>query len=407
MSVERPDGNYNVDKLQKIPEIPGDPGNQEILVNSSRFTIFSKMLDRRVAMPVAAALIAVSMIAGKGEVHSASVDDSPINLPAVEDFVSASSDGFISDIGDVNCDGRVNAVDAQLILQKDAGLLVNRLLCEQAGDVNNDELINSIDAALVLQFNAGLINGFPIEDKPTATNTSTKTPTRTPTETPTNTPTDTPTETPTRTSTPTRTPTNTPTVTPTYTPTRTPTETPTRIPTNTPTDTPTITPTRTPTLTRTPTYTPTETPTETPLTEAPQEIRLEAENYLFGPNDCTGEFRARSNASNRGTVWLRDGQHCSLPLNLPFEARYSLEARYSNDGGGDFVDVTVDGVYLGEFETVNTREPGALPGTGWNVFNKTGIIGTVDLSSGNHKVLVEFDRWDGMELDVMILRRVD
>src|SRR3989344_2452688 len=328
MSVERPDGNYNVDKLQKIPEIPGDPGNQEILVNSSRFTIFSKMLDRRVAMPVAAALIAVSMIAGKGEVHSASVDDSPINLPAVEDFVSASSDGFISDIGDVNCDGRVNAVDAQLILQKDAGLLVNRLLCEQAGDVNNDELINSIDAALVLQFNAGLINGFPIEDKPTATNTSTKTPTRTPTETPTNTPTDTPTETPTRTSTPTRTP------------------------TNTPTDTPTITPTRTPTLTRTLTYTPTETPTETPLTEAPQEIRLEAENYLFGPNDCTGEFRARSNASNRGTVWLRDGQHCSLPLNLPFEARYSLEGRYSNDGGGDFVDVTVDGNYLGQFETV-------------------------------------------------------
>ena len=278
-------------------------------------------------MPIAAVLIAVSAVAN----------------------VSGSGDRM----GDVNCSGRVNAIDAELVLQKEARL-VDSLACEEAGDVNGDRLLNAVDAELILQFEAGLIDEFPAHKEPAVTNTRTRTLTRTPTRTPTPTGTSTPTATATETRT--NTPTETPTRTPTRTPTSTPTETLTNTPTRTQTETPTRTSTRTPTPTRTQTNTPTETPTETPVTEAPLEIRLEAENYLFGPNDCTGEFRARSNASNRGTVWLRDGQHCSLPLNLPFEARYSLEGRYSNDGGGDFVDVTVDGNYLGQFETVNTRE---------------------------------------------------
>jgi len=376
MNVERLDGNYTADEFQ---EKPGKLRDQEILVvNSSKSTILSKIFNRRVAMPIAAVLIAVSAVAN----------------------VSGSGDRM----GDVNCSGRVNAIDAELVLQKEARL-VDSLACEEAGDVNGDRLLNAVDAELILQFEAGLIDEFPAHKEPAVTNTRTRTLTRTPTRTPTPTGTSTPTATATETRT--NTPTETPTRTPTRTPTSTPTETLTNTPTRTQTETPTRTSTRTPTPTRTQTNTPTETPTETPVTEAPLEIRLEAENYLFGPNDCTGEFRARSNASNRGTVWLRDGQHCSLPLNLPFEARYSLEGRYSNDGGGDFVDVTVDGNYLGQFETVNTRESGAWPGTGWNVFKETGIIGTVDLSSGNHKVLVEFVRWDGMELDVVILRRID
>src|SRR3989344_4043411 len=151
MNVERPDGNYTVDELQKMPD---DLGDQEVIVvNSSKSTIFSKTFDRKVAMPVTAALIAVSMIAGKGEVYSASVNDSPSNLPAAEDFVSANSDDLFSDVGDVNCDGRVNVIDAQLVLQKDARL-VNRLPCEEAGDVNDDNLLNAIDAALILQKDA-------------------------------------------------------------------------------------------------------------------------------------------------------------------------------------------------------------------------------------------------------------
>jgi len=153
--------------------------------------------------------------------------------------------------GDVNCSGRVNAIDAQLILQKEAWL-VNRIQCEEAGDVNGDDLLNAVDAALILQFDAGLIDEFPAEKEPIATNTATRIATRTPTRTPTNTPAETPTRTPTRT--PTNTPTRTSTPTPTY------TSTPTRTPIPTRTPTPTFTETRTPTSTLTPSQTPTMTP---------------------------------------------------------------------------------------------------------------------------------------------------
>ncbi len=40
-------------------------------------------------------------------------------------------------IGDVNCDGTVDAVDAALVLQFGAGLL-SSLLCQQNGDANHE-----------------------------------------------------------------------------------------------------------------------------------------------------------------------------------------------------------------------------------------------------------------------------
>ena len=64
------------------------------------------------------------------------------------------------DVGDVNCDGSVNAIDAALFLQFNAGL-VGSLPCEDAADVNSDGDITSVDAALILQFTAGLISSLP------------------------------------------------------------------------------------------------------------------------------------------------------------------------------------------------------------------------------------------------------
>ncbi len=63
-------------------------------------------------------------------------------------------------VGDVSCDGEVDAIDAALVLQFGAAL-IGKLSCEKAADVNEDGAINAIDAVLILQFVAGLIDGLP------------------------------------------------------------------------------------------------------------------------------------------------------------------------------------------------------------------------------------------------------
>jgi len=60
-------------------------------------------------------------------------------------------------VGDASCDGEVNAVDAALILQFDAGL-IDELPCPEAADVNDSGQANAVDAALILQYVAGLID---------------------------------------------------------------------------------------------------------------------------------------------------------------------------------------------------------------------------------------------------------
>ena len=63
-------------------------------------------------------------------------------------------------MGDANCDGRVDSVDAALILQHEAGL-IHSLPCPDLADVNQDGRANSLDASLILQYNAGLLYGLP------------------------------------------------------------------------------------------------------------------------------------------------------------------------------------------------------------------------------------------------------
>ena len=63
-------------------------------------------------------------------------------------------------VGDVNCDGAINAIDAALVLQYGAGLLED-LPCFAAADVNGDGSVNAIDSALILQYVAGLLGQFP------------------------------------------------------------------------------------------------------------------------------------------------------------------------------------------------------------------------------------------------------
>jgi hypothetical protein len=63
-------------------------------------------------------------------------------------------------LGDANCNDEVDAIDAALVLQLNAGL-VDSLTCEDNADVNGDGRVDSIDAALALQFIAGLLDQLP------------------------------------------------------------------------------------------------------------------------------------------------------------------------------------------------------------------------------------------------------
>lgn len=79
----------------------------------------------------------------------------PIDAVVEHGTISCGPDSAL--LGDVNCDGEVDAIDAALLLQLTAGL-IHGLPCEQNADVDNDSTITAIDAALILQYVAGLIS---------------------------------------------------------------------------------------------------------------------------------------------------------------------------------------------------------------------------------------------------------
>ncbi|MDZ4278361.1 MAG: dockerin type I domain-containing protein [Dehalococcoidia bacterium] len=59
-------------------------------------------------------------------------------------------------LGDANCDGEVNSIDAALVLQLEVGL-IDEVPCPKNADVNEDGQINAVDAAIILQIEAGII----------------------------------------------------------------------------------------------------------------------------------------------------------------------------------------------------------------------------------------------------------
>ena len=59
-------------------------------------------------------------------------------------------------LGDIDCSGFVDSVDAALLLQFSAGLL-EPLVCDYKGDMTQDGRLDSRDALLVLQVDAGLL----------------------------------------------------------------------------------------------------------------------------------------------------------------------------------------------------------------------------------------------------------
>ena len=66
------------------------------------------------------------------------------------------------ELGDVNHDGKINAKDATLILQKSVGVLKETAkFCEDCAEVSGDGKLNAKDSTLILQFSVGLRTDFP------------------------------------------------------------------------------------------------------------------------------------------------------------------------------------------------------------------------------------------------------
>ena len=63
-------------------------------------------------------------------------------------------------VGDTNCSGAVDAIDATFILQLWAAL-IDALPCPDAADADGDGQDSLLDAIVILQFAAGLLDSLP------------------------------------------------------------------------------------------------------------------------------------------------------------------------------------------------------------------------------------------------------
>ena len=67
--------------------------------------------------------------------------------------------------GDVNCDGKVDNLDASWILQYDVELRTADSMHFEVADVSGDGKVDNLDASLILQYDAELRTTFPVEEK--------------------------------------------------------------------------------------------------------------------------------------------------------------------------------------------------------------------------------------------------
>jgi len=117
---------------------------------------------------------------------------------------------------------------------------------------------------------------------------------------------------------------------------------------------------------------------------------------------------ARSNASGGQTaLFTADGQVGTLSFDWDVARECRFAVRYSNDGPPDTIQISLDGVPVGDpFVTEDTRPPTGVPGSGWNEFVLTEPLGSVTVGAGAHELAVTVVDTDlyGVEIDFV---RVD
>lgn len=128
-----------------------------------------------------------------------------------------------------------------------------------------------------------------------------------------------------------------------------------------------------------------------------QELVQQGEDGAIGD----GTIQARAGANESETLQLlNSGDSSQYTLNVPTTAKYRLVARYSNQGGGDTVEVLVDGVSIGGFTTDDTGS--------WESFTDAAPLDAGVLEAGAVNVtFVLTSSSGGFELDQFRLVPVD
>ncbi|XP_021375023.1 uncharacterized protein LOC110464240 [Mizuhopecten yessoensis] len=131
-------------------------------------------------------------------------------------------------------------------------------------------------------------------------------------------------------------------------------------------------------------------------------FHVEAENFV------TDKFALhRLNATGEESINFNQGQFIHVYFCLRAESEVAVDnILYSNDGGSDMFEVSIDGVKLGEIVTPEHSQNGLL----WNNFLSSQQVGpSLTLSSGYHVISINFTSTDfyGVEIDSVFVRVED
>ena len=112
---------------------------------------------------------------------------------------------------------------------------------------------------------------------------------------------------------------------------------------------------------------------------------------------------SRSAASGQATVHLTTSQSVRSDFTTQSSCSVAVhDVAYTNDGDSDLIEVHIDGILIGSFNTIAASNFGA----NWNVIRNTGIIGeNRKINSGIHQLLLKAVNTDlyGVEIDKSIL----
>jgi hypothetical protein len=127
-------------------------------------------------------------------------------------------------------------------------------------------------------------------------------------------------------------------------------------------------------------------------------IEFEAEDGSY-----TGSINDRSAASGKATVYLTASQTVTHTFSTRSSCSVEIhDVAYTNDGGSDVIEVQIDGIRIGSFNTIAASNFGM----NWNVIRNTGMIGeNRKINSGSHQLQLKAVNTDsyGVELDKSIL----